>query len=62
MFDGWIRDFARWTPRAPAVVGPSRAMSYAELDADIDRFGAALPELGVGRTAAWSRFASTTPT
>ena len=47
MFDGYIRDHALWTPRAPAVVTPSRAYAYAEFDADIDRFGAALVQRGI---------------
>lgn len=47
MFDRPIRDFAQWTPRAPAVVTPNRTISYAEFNADIDRVGAALMDLGV---------------
>lgn len=46
MFDGWVRDAAAWRPRAPAVVTPMRTVGYAELDADIDRFGRALADLG----------------
>ena len=58
MFDGYIRDHALWTPRAPAVVGPARTASFAEFDADIDRFGAAMAQLGVTRdSGVW-----TTPT
>ena len=48
MFDGFIRDHAYLTPRAPAVITPACAVSYAGFNADIDRFGAALAELGIG--------------
>lgn len=48
MFDGFIRDNAAWTPRATAVVTNERRYSYAALDADVDRLGAAFAELGVG--------------
>ena len=51
MFDGYIRDHARWTPRAPAVITAARARSYAELDADVDRCAAALAELGLAPDA-----------
>lgn len=47
MFDSFIRDHASLTPRAPAVVTPARTYAYAEFNADIDRFGAAIQELGV---------------
>ncbi|WP_337188619.1 class I adenylate-forming enzyme family protein [Phenylobacterium sp.] len=48
MFDGFIRDNAAWTPRAPAVILPGRRYSYAAFDADIDRLGSALAERGLG--------------
>ena len=48
MFDGYIRDHARWSPRATAVFLPGRRVSYAEFDAEIDRLGAALAGLGLG--------------
>jgi len=48
MFDGFIRDNAHWTPRAPAVITPARVVTYAQFDADIDRLGAGLAGLGVG--------------
>ncbi|MDZ4373702.1 MAG: AMP-binding protein [Phenylobacterium sp.] len=48
MFDGFIRDNAAWTPRAPAVITPERRYSYATFDADIDRLGVALAARGVG--------------
>src|SRR4051794_26287046 len=48
MFDGYIRDHARWTPRATAVLTPQLSVPYARFDADIDRFAAALSGLGVG--------------
>lgn len=51
MFDGYIRDHARWTPRAPAVITAARARSYAELDADVDRCAAALADLGLAPDA-----------
>lgn len=51
MFDGYIRDHARWTPRAPAVVTAARARSYADLDADVDRCAAALGDLGLAPDA-----------
>ena len=47
MFDGYIRDFAIWTPGATAVLTPAGAVTFARFDADIDRCGAALAELGV---------------
>lgn len=47
MFDGYIRDHARWTPRATAIVTPGRVQTYADFDADIDRVGAALRDYGV---------------
>jgi acyl-coenzyme A synthetase/AMP-(fatty) acid ligase len=48
MFDGFIRDNAHWTPRAPAVITTARVVTYAQFDADIDRLGAGLAGLGVG--------------
>jgi acyl-CoA synthetase (AMP-forming)/AMP-acid ligase II len=48
MFDGSIRDHAHLTPRATAVITPARNLSYAEFNAEIDRFGAAMAELGIG--------------
>lgn len=48
MLEGPIRDHARWSPRATAVVTPNGMISYAQFDADIDRFGAAFLDLGVG--------------
>jgi acyl-CoA synthetase (AMP-forming)/AMP-acid ligase II len=47
VFDRPIRDFAHWTPRAPALVLPGRRVSYAEFNADIDRAGRALDGLGL---------------
>ena len=47
MFDRSIRDFAYWTPRAPAMILPSRRVGYAEFNADIDKMGRALSEAGV---------------
>src|SRR5687768_4384650 len=51
MFDGYIRDHARWTPRAPAVVTAARTSSYAEFDADVDRCAAALADFGLAPDA-----------
>lgn len=47
MFDRPIRDFAHWTPRAPALILPNRRVGYAEFNADIDRMGRALFDIGV---------------
>lgn len=49
MFDGFIRDHAHLTPRALAVITPASALTYAAFNADIDRFGAAVAELDIGR-------------
>ncbi len=49
MFDGFIRDHAHLTARAVAVLTPARRLTYAQFNADIDRFGAALGELGINR-------------
>ncbi len=49
MFDGFIRDHAHLTPRALAVITPSSTLTYAAFNAEIDRFGAALAALGIGR-------------
>lgn len=51
MFDGYIRDHARWSPRAPAVITAERTRGYAELDADVDRCAAALADLGLAADA-----------
>lgn len=50
MFDGSIRDHAHLTPRATAVITPTRTLTYAVFNAEIDRFAAAMPELGVDRS------------
>lgn len=47
MFDCYVRDHASVTPRAPAIVTPARTWTYAEFNADIDRFGAAISSLGI---------------
>jgi long-chain acyl-CoA synthetase len=51
MFDSYIRDHASWTPRATAVFLPGRQVSYAEFNADIDRFGAGLADRGISRAS-----------
>lgn len=48
MFDANMAFRARIHPRALAVVTPRRRMTYAEFDADVDRYAAALRERGVG--------------
>ncbi|ODT88485.1 class I adenylate-forming enzyme family protein [Phenylobacterium sp. SCN 70-31] len=48
MFDGFIRDNASWTPRAPAVITPWGRYSYTTFDADIDRVARALADRGIG--------------
>ncbi len=48
MFDAYVRDAARASPRAPAVVTPARTAAYADLDADIDRCAAAFADEGLG--------------
>jgi len=60
MFDARIRDHARWSPRALAVITPGARASYARFDADIDRLGTALAALGVhpGRGVVSLRLAS----
>ncbi len=49
MFDSYIRDHASWTPRATAVFLPGRQVSYAQFNADIDRFGSGLADRGITR-------------
>lgn len=61
MFDGYIRDHAHWTPRAPAVIQPSGRRNYAEFDGDIDRFGAAIGQLGVTRDSGVISVACSSP-
>lgn len=61
MFDADIAYHARQRPRAPALITPGRRASYAELDADVNRFAGGLLGLGVtperGVTAVESRSA-----
>lgn len=47
MFDAYIAYHARLTPAAPAIVTPDRTLSFARMDADIDRMTAALDALTV---------------
>ena len=47
MFDAHLAFIARTHPRALAVLTPRRRVTYAEFDADIDRYAAGLRELGV---------------
>ena len=47
MFDAFLAYHARTRPRALAVMTPRRRATYAELDADVNRFAAGLMALGV---------------
>lgn len=49
MFDAHVAFQARMQPRAFALITPQRWATYAELDADVDRFAAALRDRGVTR-------------
>jgi len=48
MFDANLAFHARVRPRALALVSARRRVTYAEFDADVDRYAAGLRELGVG--------------
>lgn len=48
MFDAYVAFQARLKPHAFALITPQRWATYAELDADVDRFAAGLRELGIG--------------
>lgn len=48
MYDAYVAYHARMRPRALAVVTPSRLATYAEFDADVNRYAAGLQALGVG--------------
>ena len=47
MFDANLAFIARTHPRALAVLTPRQRVTYAEFDADIDRYAAGLRELGL---------------
>lgn len=47
MFDAYIAFQARVQPHAAALISPNRWSSYAQLDADVNRFAAALRALDV---------------
>ena len=47
MYDAHVAYHARTRPRAPAVITPRRRSTYAEFDADVNRYAAALLALGV---------------
>lgn len=47
MFDEFVAFRARLQPRAPAVITLAHTISFAELDADVNRIAAALRELGL---------------
>lgn len=49
MFDAYVAFQARMRPTAFALITPQRWATYAELDADVDRFAGGLRELGVTR-------------
>lgn len=48
MFDAYVAFQARLKPRAFALITPQRRATYAELNADVDRFAVGLRELGIG--------------
>jgi acyl-CoA synthetase (AMP-forming)/AMP-acid ligase II len=48
MFDASLAFRAHVQPRALAVVTPRRRVSYAEFDADVNRYALGLAELGIG--------------
>lgn len=48
MFDTFVAFHARLRPRTLAVITPQRRATYAEFDADVNRYAAALQGLGVG--------------
>ncbi len=47
MFDAFVAFQARMQPRAMAILSPERQSTYAELDADVNRFANGLTALGV---------------
>lgn len=61
MFDDHLAFIARTRPRALAVLTPRRRVTYAEFDADIDRYAAGLRARGVGPGSGIVAVASTSP-
>lgn len=61
MFDDHLAFIARTRPRALAVLTPRRRVTYAEFDADIDRYAAGLRARGVGPDSGIVAVASTSP-
>ncbi|MFN9927766.1 MAG: AMP-binding protein, partial [Phenylobacterium sp.] len=51
MFDADIAYHAEVRPRAPALLTPRRRATYRELNDDVNRFAAALRDLGVSRSS-----------
>lgn len=49
MFDAYVAFQARLRPTAYALITPQRWATYAELDADVDRFAAGLRDQGLAR-------------
>ena len=49
MFDAYVAFQARLRPRAFALITPKRWATYAQMDADVNRFAAGLSGLGVAR-------------
>ena len=47
MFDAYVTFQARLRPHAMALITPERWATYAELEADVNRFAAALRNLGI---------------
>ena len=51
MFDAFVAFRARLDPNAPAVMTPERIVSYADLDADVQRLAGGLHALGLTRAS-----------
>lgn len=51
MFDAFVAFQARIQPRAAAILSPAGQTTYAELDADVNRFAHALTAFGIKRDA-----------
>lgn len=48
MYNGYIAYHARVRPRAVALILPQRRVTYAQLDADVNRYARGLSALGLG--------------
>src|SRR5690349_18100583 len=49
MIHGWVADWARRTPDAPAAIGPSSTLTYAQLHRSAQRFASGLLSLDFRR-------------